>query len=114
MVSLKISKPIQPNTPGRPKNFVYTIVLDNGREWSLPQLAINLKLSRSTLMREVRFAGLGIGTHTEAFHKVLAHVKSLKRRPGSAVRCPTCHGTGRIRPAAPASPIAASATGATE
>jgi hypothetical protein len=114
MVSLRISKPSEPLTPGRPKYFVYTVVLDNGREWSLPQLAINLKLPRSTLMRQVRDAGLGLGTHTDAFHKVLAHVKSLKRRPGIATRCPTCHGTGRIRPADSAPPIAASAAGAAE
>lgn len=100
MLKLQISMPLVPVHPGRPKRLVYRVFLDSGREITVPQLAARLKIPRSTILRDIRDAGMSVGTHEETFVALLAAARGRMRKPRADCVCPRCGGSGKVPSAA--------------
>lgn len=97
-VTLTISIPVRPWTKNKPMRFVYRITFASGRVISLKRFADQLDIPHTTLLQNIRFANLGVGSHQDKFMAVLAILRK-RRELSNRCRtqpCPQCGGRGRI------------------
>lgn len=97
MASLVVSFPDRPNEFAKSNRYKYRVLLDNGRELRLPELAQLLKIPYPTLAKYVHAECATIGTHTDNFIAIIARIKkNAASRPREKQDvCPHCQGSGR-------------------
>lgn len=97
MISLRISAPKRPWVRNTPQRKVYRVILNDGREIGIAEIAAKLGVSRSTLFNEIMGGGMGLGTYTREFHVAMARAKAANRVFSKTVKCPHCKGRGRVQ-----------------
>lgn len=99
MTYLIVSKAVKPNEFGRPdaQRLVYRVVLDDETVVSLPEVARKLGVPYPSLAARVHRELTTIGTHEDAFFKIISEVKKRARtgKGSKSEPCAHCNGTGR-------------------
>lgn len=98
-VSLRITFPTRPYDKARPVRLRYRVVLQTGKEITLPVLSRELGISHGTLMEAIKLKSLPLGTYGQEFMEILAAVRAKRKRSHTSkwVRCEHCKGKGRTR-----------------